>query len=76
VAQLAAAARSLDLPVEERAYVPHITLLRSAPRGAEAHNFQPIDWRIAEFVLVQSALGRGAAAYDVIGRWPIAHGKG
>lgn len=74
VVQLALGARSLSLPIEERAYVPHITLLRSAPRGAEPCDFQPIDWPIAEFSLVQSVPGGDAAAYDVIGRWPIAQG--
>jgi 2'-5' RNA ligase len=70
VAQLARAVRSLDLPVEERPYVPHITLLRRARRRAEACNVEPVLWRIAEFALVQSALGRDAV-YDVIDRWPL-----
>jgi 2'-5' RNA ligase len=71
VAQLAAGARSLNLPIEERSYVPHITLLRRAPRGADARNFKPVVWPIAEFALVQSAPERGASAYAVIGRWPV-----
>jgi RNA 2',3'-cyclic 3'-phosphodiesterase len=71
VGELAQGSRSLNLPVEERPYVPHITLLRRAPRRVAARDFEPVVWRIAEFALVQSTLDRDAAAYEVIDRWPL-----
>ena len=69
-ARLARSVRGLDLRVEERPYVPHITLLRRAPRRPEVCDVEPISWRIAGFVLVRSAPGRDVA-YEVIDQWPL-----
>jgi RNA 2',3'-cyclic 3'-phosphodiesterase len=71
VGELAQGAHRLDLTIEERPYVPHITLLRRAPRGADARDFKPVVWPIAEFALVQSVLERDGSAYAVIDRWPV-----
>lgn len=51
-ADLAAALRRLALPVEARAFRPHVTLARrAAPPLAPA---EPLRWRIGGYVLVQS----------------------
>jgi 2'-5' RNA ligase len=70
-AQLGQGVRGLNQPIEERPYVPHITLLRRAQPRADACSFKPIAWPITEFALVQSAPDRDASAYDVIDRWPV-----
>ena len=71
VDRLAQGSRGLGLPIEERPYVPHITLLRRASRRVEMRDFEPLAWPIAEFVLVRSTPGRDAAAYDVIDQWQM-----
>ena len=71
VDQLVQGSRNLSLPIEERPYVPHITLLRRASRRVELHDFAPVAWPISEFVLVHSVAGRDAASYDVIDRWQM-----
>ncbi len=51
-ADLAAALRQLALPVEARAFRPHVTLAR---RGAQpAAPDEPLRWRVAGYALVQS----------------------
>ena len=72
VAGLVQGARRLNLPVDERPYVPHVTLLRNAVRRMKQHTFQSITWRVDEFVLLRSAAGRAPAAYETIDRWPLA----
>jgi 2'-5' RNA ligase len=74
VDQLVQGSRNLSLPIEERPYVPHITLLRRASRRVELHDFAPVSWSITEFVLVHSVAGRDAATYDVIDRWQMQRG--
>lgn len=51
------------------AYTPHLTLLYDA-RTIAVHAVEPIRWRVTEFVLLQSHLGRGLP-YTVLGRWPL-----
>jgi len=55
---------------EDRAYVPHITLLRDASRKPAANTLAPITWEAREFVLVESVMA-AAARYDIIRRWTL-----
>ncbi len=75
--RLVAAARALDLPVEERPFRPHLTLGRWRPR-------QPADgtvtdrladyrgpvWPVREVRLVESRLGP-ASAHETVAAWPV-----
>lgn len=64
--------RRLGFRVEERPFVPHVTLYRKAvrkPRWRQAI----IDWRIDEFCLVQSTLCSSGSRYEILDRW-CAHG--
>jgi 2'-5' RNA ligase len=77
--RLADAARSSRLPVEDRAFRPHLTLGRWRPR-------QPADggltdrlagyrgpaWPVTEVRLRESHLGR-VSSYETVARWPVAH---
>lgn len=52
---LALVLRRLGLPVEERAFRPHVTLARKAPHAAVPPDGPAVAWHVASgFVLVQS----------------------
>ena len=66
--------RGMGLTIEERAFAPHVTLLRNA-READLGSLPPLDpiaWPVADFVLVESQLAASGAAYRIIARWPLA----
>jgi 2'-5' RNA ligase len=68
---LSAALRERGFLLEDRPYVPHITLLREARRGPAGKSIPPVAWPVRELVLVES-LQRGAERlYEVAGRWPL-----
>jgi 2'-5' RNA ligase len=75
--RLAAAARRLRLPVEDRPFRAHLTLGRWRP-GAPADGDLPDrlagyrgpDWPATEVALVESRLGP-RPVYDVVAEWPL-----
>lgn len=78
-AQLAGLAASLagelgqaGIRLEARAFAAHATLLRNADCAGLAPAFEPFDWPVADFVLVESNPATAGARYAVIGRWPLA----
>lgn len=52
-------------------FVPHLTLLRKAAPAAALPDCPPIDWPVAEWVLVASALSSAGPAYTRLGVWPL-----
>ncbi len=56
--------------LEQREYVPHITLLRKALRGP-AESLRPIVWGCDSFVLAGSTPGENGSSYAILGRWPL-----
>jgi 2'-5' RNA ligase len=60
----------LGFSIEDRAFVPHITLLRDARKPAELHTLQA-RWRVDELTLVRSHLDSGGARYEVVHRVPL-----
>lgn len=54
--------------VDERPFVPHVTLFRKA-RQRPRWSSRSIDWRIDEFCLVASRLCAEGAHYEVLNRW-------
>ncbi len=76
VTELRACLRALELSVEERPFVPHVTLLRKVRRRPPALPFDPIAWAVDGFVLVQSELHPEGAYYTVLRRWPAYPGGG
>ncbi|TKJ16614.1 2'-5' RNA ligase [Blastococcus sp. CCUG 61487] len=75
-ARLAAAARSLDLPVEERPFRPHLTLGRWRPRQPadgrltdRLADYRGPDWPVREVRLLESR--PGPQPYDVVATWPV-----
>lgn len=53
----------------DRAFVPHLTLLYDTHMVA-LQAVEPLAWRVREFLLIHSLLGR--KKYRVLGRWPLA----
>ena len=58
-AQLAAALRTLGLPVEARRFRPHLTLARRAAAAVPPAAAPDLRWRVDGYVLVESRLGHG-----------------
>ena len=75
--RLAAVARSLDLPTEDRPYRPHLTLGRwRPPRPADGAILDPLAdyrgpaWPVTEVRLVESRLGP-KPSYTVVAGWAV-----
>jgi 2'-5' RNA ligase len=71
VAALSAALRALDIRVDERPYVPHITLVRDARRKPERTGVAPIVWSVQDFALVESLQRGKERVYEVRRRWAL-----
>lgn len=52
----------------EHGFEPHLTLMYDE-RMVAPQPVAPIAWRVDEFVLVRSPIGRGE--YELLGRWPL-----
>jgi len=52
--------------VEERAYVPHVTLLRAASGTPQGMTLQSLTWKVNEIALVESARSHGELVYRPI----------
>lgn len=63
-AALAALARDSGLAVEQRRYVPHITLVRNASGLLFDELAQPIAWDIREFLLMESRSTTSGVCYQ------------
>src|SRR5262249_54713577 len=64
--ELAARLTSLALPVEQRAFRPHVTLARRAHGPPCSAPAAPLRWRAADYALVRSD---PAAGYQVLARY-------
>jgi len=75
--RLAAAARELGLPVEERPFRPHLTLGRWRPRVPadgtlpdRLAGYRGPEWPVDEVRLLDSHLG-ATPTYDTVAAWPV-----
>lgn len=50
-------------------FKPHITMLRKAKSLPQVHDFEPIEWQINSFVLVESILRSEGVEYKVLQEW-------
>lgn len=58
---------------EQRSYKPHVTLLRHAQwSDAPLPEMMAVNWRVLDFVLVQSLRDEQGARYEVLARFPLA----
>jgi 2'-5' RNA ligase len=69
------AIESVGFSAEERAYKPHITLMRDAtcsPLSKTMEAIGPVVWEVREWLLVKSEQsGGGGVVYSPIGYWPL-----
>ncbi|MFA7270144.1 MAG: RNA 2',3'-cyclic phosphodiesterase [Sterolibacterium sp.] len=70
VGQLAERLAEEGLPLELRDFLAHVTLLRKS-RSVPLPEFEPFNWTIDDFVLVESKLSPQGSHYSIIGRWPL-----
>lgn len=57
--------------LEQRAYSPHVTLVRKASQPLPVQEIEPFCWTVEEFVLVCSQLSPSGPDYRIIARWPL-----
>ncbi len=57
--------------LEQRAYVPHITLMRNALCQALPDLAESVAWRVREWMLVKSEQTSNGSVYTSIGRWSL-----
>ena len=50
-------------------FTPHTTLLYSRQPVVKTHAVTPIEWRVKDFVLIESLVGR--SEHIELGRWPL-----
>lgn len=63
--------KAAGFKVDQRAYLPHVTLLRKADCTRALATMQPLRWTARDFVLVKSVMDENGSAYEIIGRWPL-----
>ncbi len=52
-------------------YTPHVSLLRKCEVPATDPDFQPIEWQVDEFHLVESRMDRDGARYYAVESFPL-----
>ena len=68
--QLRAAVAARSLPVEERAFAPHVTLVRGIRRPLPRTSLpEAIEWKVEGFALLRSAPGTGV--YATVAAWDL-----
>jgi len=68
--QIAVSAAGFGL--ENRPYVPHITLMKRASCQALPQLQEPVVWRVREWMLVKSEQTSGGSVYSPVHRWSLA----
>jgi 2'-5' RNA ligase len=68
--RLAEGLAALGLPVESRAYRPHVTLARRVPEGGAGRLEPAVNWSVREWALCESRSGP-PPVYRVLGRWRL-----
>lgn len=56
---------------QQKRFVAHITIFRKARHPLEIAEFDPIEWRIDRFALVESVTHPHGAQYTVLDQWPL-----
>ena len=71
VEQINLLSRTAGLPVDKRDYNPHLTVARKVTRPVTGLTFEPVQWDIKNFCLVESVTHQLGARYQVIRSWPL-----
>lgn len=70
-AQLTQGLETRGLPVDRRAFKPHVTLVRRCERAVEERPIGPVTWTVERFVLVESQRDALGARYRAVGEWQL-----
>jgi len=61
--------RAAGYRLDDKPFAAHITLLRKANCTGDLPRIEPIRWKVAEFVLVESVLDAGGSIYTPVARF-------
>ena len=75
VADLRRSLAALGLPVDDRPFVPHVSLLRNTAQASALPALGPIAWPTAGFVLIESCLSDTGARYRRLAGWRLGGGS-
>jgi 2'-5' RNA ligase len=67
--QLEGGLRARGFALDERAFAPHVTLVRKIALNVPAAPMPAIRWRAAQYVLARSETGTGR--YSILEAWPL-----
>lgn len=70
-ADLRLALEPCEVKLEERHFVPHVTLSRKEKTPHTQAGLEAIHWRVQDFVLAESVSTPDGVRYDVLRRWPL-----
>lgn len=62
---------TLRIVIDERRFVPHVTLARRIESVVARQLAPPIEWRAISFALVASTLDPRGVHYEVLHSWPL-----
>jgi 2'-5' RNA ligase len=69
--QLQAKLRAADVAFDDRPFVAHLTLMRNARYPGGMLSIEPVELKVADFVLVRTVFAANGAQHEVIGRFPL-----
>lgn len=61
--------RKAGYRLDEKPFAAHITLLRKANCAGDLPRIEPIRWKVAEFMLLESVLDAGGSIYTPVARF-------
>ncbi len=64
--------KSCGFRAEKRAYNPHVTVARKLTKPLPDLPFEPLRWKVDNFVLIESRAVDGGVKYEVIETYPLA----
>ena len=56
---------------EYKDFKPHMTLMRKVSRMPKPFQFEPIQWHLNQFVLVESQVDNKGSSYKIINQWDL-----
>ena len=65
------AAVDCGLAIQDRRFVPHVTLSRKIKQPCFQVIEAPLEWRVEEFVLAESCPAEGGVQYRILARWGL-----
>jgi RNA 2',3'-cyclic 3'-phosphodiesterase len=71
VKRLERALAGVGFQLNNRPYVPHITLLRDAHRAPAQSRLAPVAWPVSEFALIESVQLEHSHLYEVLQTWRL-----